>query len=66
MPRSIRNRYEKQRVIQDVLDLCVSDQLERFQTNANQLNADQLIIFNTIMKVLDDSDVYLKVLFSDQ
>ena len=58
LPRNIRNRYEEPRVIQDELDLCVSDQLERFQTNANLLNADQLIIFNTIMKVLDDSDVY--------
>ena len=65
MPRNTRNRYEEPRVIQDELDLCVSDQLERFQTNANQLNADQLIIFNTIMKVLDDSDVYPKVFFID-
>ena len=66
MPRNIRNRYEEPRVIQDELDLCISDQLEQFQTNANQLNAGQLIIFNTIMKVLDDSDVYPKVFFIDR
>ena len=65
MRRNIRNRYEEPRVIQDELDLCVSDQLKRLQTNANQLNAGQQITFNTIMKVLDDFDVYPKVFFID-
>ena len=31
----------------------------------DELDADQLIIFNTIMKVLNDSDVYPKVFFID-
>ena len=65
VPKYMRNPYEEPRIIQNELDYCVSDLLEMVRVNLPMINADQLIVFNTVMKAIDDSAVYTKVFFVD-
>ena len=65
IPKHIRYPYEEPRLIQNELDYSVSDMLDMVRVNVPLLNADQLIVFNTVMKATDDSAVYPKVFFVD-
>ena len=65
VPKHMRNPYEEPRIIQNELDYCVSDQLEMVRVNVPMLNTDQLIVFNTVMKAIDDTAVYPKLFFVD-